>query len=104
MLNRDRRYVLIRTLFNDGKIHTFNEIFGFVPKTIVANDLGKKVDRFNKLMNKVEKFTLEEIFQIGRLCDLEEGQILQLVMEDYFMQKKTVDKPKKINYKTNRLS
>lgn len=92
MIKRDRRYELIRTMFNDGKIKTLNDIFVFVPKTIVANDLGKKVDRFTALINKVERFTMEDLFRIARLCDLEESQILQLVMKDYSEQKKMIDK------------
>jgi hypothetical protein len=79
-------------MFNDGKIKTLNDIFEFVPKTVVANDLGKKVDRFTALINKVERFTLEDLFRIAKLCDLEESQILQLVMKDYSMQKKMIDK------------
>jgi hypothetical protein len=92
MIKHDRRYELIKTMFNAGKIKTLNDIFGFVPKTVVANDIGKKVDRFTALINKVERFTLEDLFQIAKLCDLEESQILQLVMKDYSMQKKMIDK------------
>ncbi len=46
MGHRDPRYDLIRSMINDGKIVSFNDIFKFIPKTIVAKDLGKKVDRF----------------------------------------------------------
>ncbi|HWK02109.1 MAG TPA: hypothetical protein VNS58_00660 [Puia sp.] len=88
MVNRDRRYELISVLFKEGKIQTFNDIFVFVPKTIVATNMGKKVDRFTLLMNRVEKFTLENIFQIGKLCDLGESQMLELVMKEYSIQKK----------------
>ena len=88
MVNRDRRYDVISTLFKDGKIRTFKDIFEFVPKTVVATNMGKKVDRFTRLMNRVEKFTLEDLFQIGKLCDLEEPQMIQLVMKEYFTQKK----------------
>jgi hypothetical protein len=79
-------------MFNDGKIKTLNDIFEFLPKTIVANDLGKKVDRFTALINKVERFTLEDLFRIADYCDLEYSQIIQLVLEDYAIQKKMIDK------------
>ena len=75
-------------MFKDGKIRTFSDIFEFVPKTIVATNMGKKVDRFTRLMNRVEKFTLEDLFQIGKLCELEESQMIQLVMKEYSIQKK----------------
>lgn len=92
MEKRDSRYELIRPMFNGGKIKTLTDIFKFIPKTVVAGDLGKKVDRFTALINKVERFTLEELFRIADLCDLERSQILQLVMEDYTSQKRKIDR------------
>ena len=92
MIKRDHRYDLIKTMFNDGKIKALNDIFKYIPKTVLAKDLGKKVDRFTALINKVERFTLEELFRIAKLCDLENSQILELVMKDYAAQKKTIDK------------
>jgi hypothetical protein len=99
MIKRDRRYELIKTMFNDGKIQTLNDIFEFVPKTIVATDLGKKVDRFTALINKVEKFTVEDLFRIGKLCDLEESQMFRLALKDYSIQKKNIEKQRE-NHKT----
>ena len=88
MVNRDRRYDLISTLFKDDKIRTFNDIFEFVPKTVVATNMGKKVDRFTEMMNKVEKFKLEEVFTIAKLCEVDEFEMLQLVYKEYLKQKK----------------
>ena len=81
-------------MLNDGKIQSFNDIFGFIPKTIVATDIGKKVDRFNKLMMHVDRFTLKDLFLIGTLCDLDESQMLRLVEKEYFLQKKHIDRQK----------
>ena len=47
MIKRDSRYNVIKAMIADGNIVTFNDIFEYIPKTIVAIDLGKKVDRFN---------------------------------------------------------
>ena len=54
MLQRDYRYGYIKLLLADGKIQSFLDIFDHVPKTIVANDLGKNVGRFTELMNRIE--------------------------------------------------
>ena len=94
MTDRDHRYELIKPMMNDGKIQTFNDIFKFIPKTVVATSLGKKVDRFTELMNKVEKFTVEDLFTIARFCSLTEGQILQLVEKEYLKTKSKIIKPK----------
>jgi hypothetical protein len=43
MIQRDKRYNLIKSLLSDGKIKVLSDIFDWVPKTIVSHDLGKKV-------------------------------------------------------------
>ncbi len=95
MIKRDSRYNVIKAMIADGNIVTFNDIFEYIPKTVVAIDLGKKVDRFNKLMNKVDGFTLEEIYMIGGFCGLTERQIYELVEAEYFKSKSKIKKTKK---------
>jgi len=90
MIKRDSRYNVIKAMVADGNIVTFNDIFEYIPKTIVATDLGKKVDRFNKLMNKVDGFTLGEIYRIGTFCGLSERQIYELVEAEYFKGKSKI--------------
>jgi hypothetical protein len=87
MTNRDARYDLINPMFYEGKIITFSDIFKFIPKTVVANDLAKKVDHFTGLMNRIEEFTLEELFIIAKFCDLNESQILKLAENEYLINK-----------------
>ena len=93
MGNRDPRYDLIKPMILGGKIVTFNDIFKFIPKTVVATDLGKKVDRFTELMNHVEGFTLEELFMIGKFCDIDENQIVKLAVTQYQKNKSKILKP-----------
>lgn len=95
MVNRDSRYDLIRPMITDGKIVSFNDIFKFIPKTVVAIDLGKKVDRFTELMNRIEEFTLEELFIIAKFCELDEHQILGLAVNEYLKTKSKIIKSKK---------
>jgi len=74
-------------MLSEGKIFSFNDIFKFIPKTVVARDLGKKVDRFTALMNRVEAFTLAELFIIANYCGLNEAQILKLAENEYIIHK-----------------
>jgi hypothetical protein len=83
MLKRDHRYDYIKIMISQGKITGFNDIFKYIPKTVVANDVGKKVDRFTDLMNRVEKFTLEELFIIAKYCEITESEMFDLVLADY---------------------
>lgn len=94
MENRDPRYDLIKPMVVGGKIISFNDIFKYIPKTIVANDLGKKVDRFNELMNRIEEFTLGELFIIAKFCDIDEGQMLDLAKTEYLNKKSKIVKTK----------
>lgn len=94
MHNRDTRYDLIKPMINAGNIESFNDIFKYIPKTVVATDLGKKVDRFTTLMNRVEKFTVEELFTIARFCSITEQKILELTYNEHVKNKKKIVKPK----------
>ncbi len=92
MLTRDDRYDLIKPMIDSGNIVTFNDIFKYIPKTIVAKDLGKKVDRFSELMKKVEGFTLGELYMIGKFCKINESQIVQLAEKEYLKNKSAITK------------
>ncbi|HEV2354945.1 MAG TPA: hypothetical protein VGR89_11910 [Puia sp.] len=81
--NRDHRYELIKPMIETGRITFFNDIFKYIPKTVVAKDLGKKVDRFNGLMSRVEQFMLHDLFIIAGFFEVDEDVIMRLVMNDY---------------------
>jgi hypothetical protein len=92
MIKRDARYDLIKPMYETGKIASFNDIFKYIPKTVVAKDLGKKVDRFNSLMSRVEEFSLEDLFTMARFFDLGEWDILKLIMCEYMKGKSEIPK------------
>jgi hypothetical protein len=83
MGNRDSRYDLIKPMLSEGNIVSFTDIFKYIPKTIVANDLGKKVDRFTVMMTNVEKFSIEEIMKMARLCRMSVEQMIDLILKEY---------------------
>jgi hypothetical protein len=87
-MDRDPRYDLIKEKIAKGNIKSFNEIFFFIPKTIVANDLGKKVNRFNEMMEHVGKFTLDELSVLARNFKIPMTELLTLVHVDFERQVK----------------
>lgn len=93
MRTRDRRYQIIKPMLNDGKIKSFLEIFEFIPKSTVAADLGINSDRFNKLMKRIDWFTLDELFLLAKFCDLDERQMMELVFYDYYKSKSKIKRP-----------
>jgi hypothetical protein len=94
MVNRDPRYHLVLSMYEKGHVRSFNDIFRYVPKTVVAKNLGTKVDRFTKLMKRVEKFTLEDIVLIGTFCDMSLDIMTELWKEEFRRQKEAFpDRP-----------
>ena len=87
-MSLDPRYDLIKLKLAKGYIKSFNDIFLFIPKTVVANDLGKKVDRFNHLMAQVGKFTLHDFDEIATRCNLSLSDMLKLARIEFERQKK----------------
>ncbi len=92
MIKRDSRYDLIKPMYESGKIVSFNDIFKYIPKTFVAKDLGKKVDRFNALMSRVEEFSLVDLFIMAGFFELGEWDILKLIMNEYMKGKNGIPK------------
>jgi plasmid maintenance system antidote protein VapI len=90
-MTRDARYITVKNLITAGYIKSFREMFPTIRKSIVAHDLGMNNSRFTTLMNDVKKFTLEELYLLAKFLDVEEKVVLNLVHEQY-----EIDKKKKI--------
>ena len=95
MIKRDDRYTIIKAMYDAGHVVLFNDIFKYIPKTVVAIDLGKKVDRFNKLMTRPDEFTLQELYMIASFCGLTERQMYELVEADILKNRSKIKKTKK---------
>jgi hypothetical protein len=76
-------------MIESGRIHEFQQIFHFLPKSIMAQDLGTNNNRMTRLINHVEQFTLEELFRISQLLEINYKTVLTLVHNQYFGEKKT---------------
>jgi hypothetical protein len=85
MQNKDARFRLIKVLFDGGAIKSFLDIFKYnsVPNSVFATCLGKKPERLTQLKNRIDKFTLGEIYMIAQLCDLSMSQMLDLLKKEY---------------------
>lgn len=76
---KDPRYDLIETMIQIGKIRTWSDIFTYIPKTVVAKDLGKKVDRFNELVADPAQFRLYEIESLACFFEIDIEVLLRLI-------------------------
>lgn len=68
---KDRRYQIANNLISGGFVKTFSGIFDAIPKSVVYRDLGMNYNRFTRLINNPDQFTLGELAAIAKLigCD-----------------------------------
>lgn len=86
-MERDPRYKAVKLLVEDGQITLFNEMFRYIPKSVVAADLGKQNIRFTMLMKHIDRFTLKDLFLLGKFFELDERKIFELAYQQYLQQK-----------------
>jgi hypothetical protein len=88
-MEKDNRYRIVKPLMSDGQIKSFKDIFLYIPKSVVARDLGINNVRFTRLMNDVGDFTLNDIFRLAAFCEIDELDLLKLVDRQYQESKKS---------------
>jgi hypothetical protein len=81
--NRDDRYGNIHSVFRTGRIKSFEDIFIYIPRSVVASNCKIKSDRLGRLINKVENFSVKEFLFIGSLCYLNKEQTYLLIAAAY---------------------
>ncbi len=91
---KDRRYAVAKNLISTGYIKSFRHIFDIIPKSVIAKDLGMNNVRFTDLMSKVDKFLLKDIFLLASLLEVEESVLVDLILQQYLLDKKTKKKGK----------
>jgi hypothetical protein len=83
MGNRDTRYDLIEPMMSQGKIVSFTDVFKYIKKTVVAIDLGKKVDRFTVMMHDPKKFSVGDIYKMSDLFKISPRRVFDLIDHEY---------------------
>src|SRR6185312_1339527 len=91
MRKQDPRYSLIRPMLADGKIQTFTDAFEFIKKSVVARDIGKKVERFTELMNDVDDFRVGELRMMAKLLHLTLDEMLRLIAREVEKKRAVMD-------------
>ena len=89
MEHRDRRYPTIKPMLDQGRIKSFTDIFLYLPKSVLAADLGKNLKRFNELLLHVEGFTIKDLVIIGNLCGLTRMEMFRLIDEEFVSRERT---------------
>ena len=80
---KDERYIGVKKLIESGHITEFSQMFTYLPKTVMAHDLGTNNNRMTRLIDHAEQFTLEELSRISKLMDVSFELMVQLACRQY---------------------
>ena len=92
-MSRDHRYKTVKVLIESGIITEFNQIFLYIPKSVVSEDMGINYSRFVRLLRQVELFRLKELIIMSGFFDVDGKAFIELAHSQYVSDKKV--KPKK---------
>jgi len=79
---KDARYNTINVMLKAGGVKNFAYIFKFLPKTVVAKDMGITVPRCTTVINRPDELTLAEIRKLAQLFDYDFKKFLNLIAKE----------------------
>jgi hypothetical protein len=80
-------------MFSAGRILHFRDLFHFIPKTIVARDLGINNVRFSRLIDSVKRFSLIDLIRLATLMEIDPPTLMRLVLDQYAADKSSAQRP-----------
>ena len=83
MEQQDHRYPTIKPMLDQGRIKKLTDIFIYIPRTVLAQDIGKNLKRLNELLDRPENFTIKDLLLIGNLCSLSRREMLLLLDSEF---------------------
>ena len=79
----DQRYPTIKPMLDQGSIKKLTDIFMYIPKTVLAQDIGKNLKRVNELLERLESLTVKDLVVIGNLCSLSRREMFLLLDAEF---------------------
>ena len=78
-MKKDERYEVVKDMIESGRVTEFRHIFKYMPKTVMAHDLSTNTTRMTRLIDNVQEFTLEEVYEISNLVEVDHLVIFKLM-------------------------
>lgn len=95
MEQQDHRYPTIKPMLDQGRIKKLTDIFIYIPRTVLAQDIGKNLKRLNELLDRPENFMIKDLLLIGNLCTLSRREMLLLLDAEFeFREQSKVEQKK----------
>jgi hypothetical protein len=79
---KDPRYRYVKSIWKAGDLSSFAEMFGVIPKSIVANDIGMNYERFAAKVYEPQYLSFREVLKIALLAEIEPLAMVKLVLTD----------------------
>lgn len=84
----DKRYDSIKIMIETGHITEFQQIFNYIPKSLLGKHLHTNNPRMTRLVSNVDDLTVHEIVSISMLFKVDYNKITHIVFAQYLKDKK----------------
>lgn len=84
----DKRYDSIKIMIETGHITEFQQIFNYIPKSLLGKHLHTNNPRMTRLVSNVDDLTVHEIVSISTLFKVDYNKITHIVFAQYLKDKK----------------
>jgi hypothetical protein len=84
----DKRYDSIKIMIETGHITEFQQIFNYIPKSLLGKHLHTNNPRMTRLVSNVDDLTVHEIVSISTLFNVDYTKITHIVFAQYLKDKK----------------
>lgn len=78
-MHKDERYDIVKEMIETGRIQEFRQFTKYLPKTVLARNLGTNSDRMTRLLSDPTQLKLQEIYEISYLFDVSIFVLLNLI-------------------------
>ena len=79
----DERYKTAKRGIQKNQVKELHQVFKYIPKNVVAKDIGTSLKSFSYKLNHIEKFSLREIFAMAQLFEVDTMILLKLANTQY---------------------
>jgi hypothetical protein len=84
----DKRYDSIKIMIETGHITEFQQIFNYIPKSLLGKHLHTNNPRMTRLVSNVDDLTVHEIVSISALFNVDYNKITHIVFAQYLKDRK----------------
>jgi hypothetical protein len=86
----DRRYKLLKRLIELGEIARYEDIFEYIPKTVIGNDSNFNSTKITKLIKNPREWRVREVIWLSELIGVDSLVLIKLIIEHINSKRKPV--------------